>query len=114
MSLDKCQIPQFRLPEPKEGELRGVHLDLPYIGPRIDRKETDEQPKQPQRKFMVGAFVFHLDEPDHLAAYNEIMQQVADGYTVISMEDNQYNGKGSFDAMLRWITQYYIGPAEDH
>jgi hypothetical protein len=108
------QIPEYKLPEPKAGELRGVYQMLPYIGPRIDRKETDEEPKQPQMKTLVGAFVFHMEVPAHLQAYNEIMQQVAEGYTAISLEDNQYNTEAnSFDVLLRWVTQYYIAPAED-
>lgn len=114
MTPDECKIPEYRLPEPKPSELRGTFNGLPYIGPHISRKETDEETKQPQVKVQVGAFVFHLDNPEHLKAYNEIIQQVADGITVISMENNQYNQEsGSFDVLLRWLTQFYVAPPED-
>jgi len=112
--IPELKMPNYKLPEPKEHELRGMHKNLPYIGPRIQRKETDEEPLQPQLQSKVGTFVFHMNDPEHLQAYNEIMQQVADGYTVISMEDNSYNSAThSYDVLLRWLTQYYVAPPEE-
>jgi hypothetical protein len=107
-------IPVYKLPEPAAGELRGMYNELPYIGPQLNLKTDDEKQKLPQLTSVTRAFVFHLGMQEHLDAYNEILQQVADGYTLISLEDCKYNGTtGSFDVMLRWITQYYIAPAEE-
>ena len=93
--------------------IKGSYNGLPYEGPPIFLQADDPAPLQPKLEATAKARVFHLGDAEQLADYNVIIQRMADGTAVKSVEEIKYNETaGAFDVFLRWLEFKYIAPEE--
>lgn len=93
--------------------IHGTYNGLPYEGPPIYLKDEDAPVRRPRMQATAKARVFHFDNENDRLEYNNIIQLMADGRNMKSVEDIRYNeARGSFDVFLRWLEMKYIAPEE--
>lgn len=84
---------------------------LPYEGKIFDRKEDDPDYKQPVMIHTVYIKQFDLSNDDHMKEWQEIMQKVADGVSIISFEEKIYDKDiKSWRVLIRWMDVAYTNP----
>jgi hypothetical protein len=88
-----------------------IFLGLPYEGVVFDRKETDPDSKQPVLVEHVSIKQFLSTEEKDMKEWQEIMQKVADGVSIISFEEKVYDEKiGGWRILIRWMDMKYTNP----
>jgi hypothetical protein len=84
---------------------------LPFKGAPMDIKKGDPDDKQPVLKRDVKIRQFDTSSPEDMAAWQGVMQQVADGLSVVSFEEKQYVPETkSWRVLVRWFEEYYTNP----
>ena len=80
----------------------------PFIGNRTKIVDKDDPKTIPVKKSIVHTKQFNLNEEQALEDYNAVMQKVADGISVVSFEEKQYDSSiGSWRVLLRWLDIVY-------
>ena len=93
------------------GVIKGTFNGLPYEGPALRLKDDDAPKLQPRLKGTCKARVFHMDAIGDSEEYNRIVQLMADGHALQSIQDIKYNeARGNFDIFLRWLEFKYVAP----
>lgn len=87
---------------------------IPYRGDQIHIKHDDPQHKQPQVVYDMHVKTFDLGDPKQLKEYEDIMQSIASGKAIMSMEQVIYckDIKG-WRVLIRWGDQFLEAPKED-
>lgn len=93
--------------------IKGLYNGLPYEGPPLQLKDDDAPKLKPTLKGTCMARVFHMNQAAEEQEYNRIIQLMADGRAMQSIQDIRYNKTTqSFDIFLRWLEFKYVGPEE--
>lgn len=88
-----------------------IFLGLPYEGVVYDRKETDPDTKQPVLVEQVSIRQFDSTKENDMVEWQRIMQQVADGVSIISFEEKVYDEKiAGWRVLIRWMDLKYTNP----
>lgn len=91
--------------------IKGSYNGLPYEGPPLTLKDSDAPKLKPRLKGTCKAKVFKMDSVGDVEEYNRIIQTMADGLSLQSIQEVKYNEtRGSFDIFLRWLEFKYIAP----
>lgn len=112
MSDKPLKTPGADVPLPK-GWIRGLYENLPYEGPPLNLKNEDGEERRPQLDTTVRVRTFQLANEKDLIAYEKVMQALADGTAMISLEKVEYNeAVSNWDILLRWLEYKYTAPKE--
>ena len=95
------------------GMLEGNYKGLPYEGPHLNMKKDDPDYKKPQLKATAFARVFKLNDPKHLKEYELVLNKMAEGTAMKSLEEINYESSlSNYIILLRWLEFKYVGPKE--
>lgn len=101
-------------PKKEEGlRIEGVFEGLPYRGPVIHLKETDDisQVLKLNQKLHVARLV--LEDPKDMAEYERICQEINDGRAQQSFEERVYIPETkNWVVLVRWIEWWYSPAGE--
>ncbi len=87
---------------------------IPYRGDQIHVKQDDPQYKQPTIVYDAHVKTFDLSDPKQLEAYEAIMQKIASGKSIMSMEQIIYcKDIKSWRVLVRWGDQFVEASKED-
>ena len=106
--LEEKDMPSFFEPTKV---IKGTYNGLPYEGPPLTLKDEDAPKLKPRLKGTCIAKVFKMDSVGDEREYNRIIQLMADGRALQSVQEIKYNeSRGSYDIFLRWLEFKYIAP----
>ena len=93
--------------------VEGVFEGLPYKGPPLDLKKTDDPEKVFKLEQRLHVRIFELWKGKDLEEYGEVCSKVNDGVALLSVEEREYvEEKHSWVVLLRWIEQWYTAAEE--
>jgi len=99
--------------QPKETVIDGIYEGLPYVGPTIHLKDTDEITSVLKLNQVLHVQRFDLSDEDEVKAYEEVCQKIQNGHAQLSYEEREYDEKSKqWVALVRWIDWWY-SPAGD-
>jgi hypothetical protein len=106
----------LRRTSPEESTVEGSWNNLPYRGPALMVKEGDPACKMPTLRITARAGVYNLSDEAELAAYNVVIQKIADALAAgnnafeLSKEKIKFSKEGKYIAFLRWVERCYEAP----
>jgi len=92
--------------------IEGTWEGVPYRGPKIDLKSTDNIESMLKLNQKLHVKRFDLSDAEELKGYEEVCQQINDGHAQLSYEKMEYDETArQWVVLLRWIEWWY-SPAE--
>ena len=89
-------------------------MGLPYRGAAGALKNDDPHYQQPQYHMDVHIRQFDTTNTEELEAWTKIMQEVADGIAIISVEERQYDPElKGWRILLRWCSPHFDAPSKE-
>jgi len=93
--------------------IEGTFEGLPYRGPVIHLKDTDDIAQVLKFNQRVHICRLDLGSPEGLQEYEKICQEVNDGRAQMSFEERMYvPERQQWVVLVRWIEQWF-SPAEE-
>ena len=88
-----------------------IFKNLPYLGRRVDLKDTDPEHMQPALSYSAHTRIFRLSDEKDLKDYTAVWDSVVSGMAQIGIEERQYiPEEKTWIVLLRWVELFYKEP----
>jgi hypothetical protein len=99
---NKTEQPKVAPPDVKGGpaDVKFSFEGLPFEGPRVDLKDTDEGAAAPAIGYRAHVVTIDTNNKESVKLYEKILQAATEGKVILSSEDKQYDPDEKFWRIL--------------